>query len=247
MIFMGIFDSMKSLSINFNSIVLYHGSKCIIKEPLYNYGSEDNDYGSGFYTTEFRDKAEDWALLNGDKNKVGIVNKYSVDISNLNIINLDDYGVFAWVAEIISHRFINNIAISEFRDEFIQKYKIDTSDADIIVGYRADDSYSTILDYFMSNKITEEEVRKLFYKGSLGVQYFIKSRKAFGNIKFIDSYEVNEKLLRDDIVARREVLEFLSKRDSEILRRTFNGHITVLDAITDNYVYNKEYGYYEKR
>lgn len=32
--------------------ILYHGSDVILKKPLYGVGKEDNDYGSGFYTTE---------------------------------------------------------------------------------------------------------------------------------------------------------------------------------------------------
>ena len=32
--------------------ILYHGSDVILKKPLYGVGKEDNDYGSGFFTTE---------------------------------------------------------------------------------------------------------------------------------------------------------------------------------------------------
>lgn len=36
---------------------LYHGSDVVVKQPLYEYGKEDNDYGKGFYATEDREKA----------------------------------------------------------------------------------------------------------------------------------------------------------------------------------------------
>ena len=75
----------------------------------------------------------------------------------------------------------------------------------------------------------------------------MKSEKAFSTIKFSNSYEVNNLDCIDERIARKEVIDFLTKRDSEILRRTFNGHITILDALVDDYVYNKEYGYYETR
>ncbi len=39
--------------------ILYHGSDVILKKPLYGVGKEDNDYGSGFYTTEDIEKAFD--------------------------------------------------------------------------------------------------------------------------------------------------------------------------------------------
>lgn len=33
-------------------MVIYHGSDHIIDKPKFGVGKEDNDYGSGFYTTE---------------------------------------------------------------------------------------------------------------------------------------------------------------------------------------------------
>ena len=36
-------------------IRVYHGSDHIIKNPQYLGGKSDNDYGNGFYTTEFED------------------------------------------------------------------------------------------------------------------------------------------------------------------------------------------------
>jgi len=46
---------------------IYHGSDNILKKPLFGKGKEDNDYGSGFYTTEIREKADEWALINGSE------------------------------------------------------------------------------------------------------------------------------------------------------------------------------------
>lgn len=56
-------------------MLIYHGSDHIIDKPKFGVGKEDNDYGSGFYTTEDIEKANEWAALNGtDKaytNKLG--------------------------------------------------------------------------------------------------------------------------------------------------------------------------------
>ena len=52
----------------------------------------------------------------------------------------------------------------------------------MIVGYRADDSYGDVIEAFMSGEISVEEVQRLFYKGELGEQYFIKSKEAFARI-----------------------------------------------------------------
>lgn len=56
-------------------------------------------------------------------------------------------------------------------------YRISTADFDIIKGYRADDSYTQVIEAFLLNQINIEEIKKLFYKGSLGNQIFLKSQK----------------------------------------------------------------------
>ena len=50
----------------YENVIVYHGSDHILKEPIYQGGKTDNDYGNGFYTTEYKDRAKSWAVLNGD-------------------------------------------------------------------------------------------------------------------------------------------------------------------------------------
>lgn len=39
-------------------LTVYHGSDHIVKNPVYLGGKQDNDYGNGFYTTEYEDRAK---------------------------------------------------------------------------------------------------------------------------------------------------------------------------------------------
>ena len=87
---------------NRNKIQVYHGSDHIIKTPIYLGGKDDNDYGNGFYTTEYEDRAKSWAALNGNPSR-SIVNKYELDLDGLNVLNLADFGVLAWIAEVVSN------------------------------------------------------------------------------------------------------------------------------------------------
>jgi hypothetical protein len=101
----------------------------------------------------------------------------------------------------------------------------------------------------MSGEITVEEVKRLFYKGELGEEYFIKSRNAFDCLKFIDSFtpEYSEVMGSEISAARKEVLHFLQQRRLQIAMRYQVPEITVIDAITNTYFYNRELGYYERR
>lgn len=105
------------------------------------------------------------------------VNEYSISLNSLNVINLDDFGVLSWIAEIAAHRPIKSDLSSEFLPKFIDRYKVSTDDADVIIGYHADDSYTDVIGAFCDGLLTCDEVQRLFYKGNLGEQYFIKSEK----------------------------------------------------------------------
>ena len=54
--FMKSSDIMNS-DIIYENVIVYHGSDHILKEPIYQGGKADNDYGNGFYTTEYEDRA----------------------------------------------------------------------------------------------------------------------------------------------------------------------------------------------
>lgn len=155
---------------------IFHGSNKEVREPLYGKGKSANDYGLGFYTTTEKERAEEWALLmSGDS----FCNEYEIDTNGLTICNLDDFGPLAWIAEVLKNRGIGDIAIDKAIEVFCNKYCIDLSKVDIIIGYRADDSYFLIIKSFLANEISVEEVVQYFYKAKLGQQVFIKSKKAY--------------------------------------------------------------------
>lgn len=228
-------------------IKVYHGSDHEIKAPQYLGGKSDNDYGNGFYTTEYEDRARSWAVLNGNPDK-SIVNVYELECDDLTVVDLNDYGVLAWIAEVVANRGTNNEAASIIGNRLVELYRIDTGNCDIIKGYRADDSYTQVIEAFLMNQINIYEVERLFYKGSLGNQIFLKSKEAFENIVWKNSYEVKfQENDRDfDIQARREVSRFLSERMKVILLNGFEvPGITARYAIQNKLFYNKEIGGYE--
>lgn len=228
-------------------IKVFHGSDHIIKVPRYLGGKEDNDYGNGFYTTEYEDRARSWAVLNGNAEKA-IVNVYQLKIEDLYVLDLNEQGVLAWIAEVVSHRGTNQEAASIVGNRLVEKYCSKDDNYDVIKGYRADDSYTQVVEAFLMNQINIQEVERLFYKGSLGNQIFLKSKKAFEHIKWVESYtaEYQEEYKKDDMYARREVNKFLSTRMRAILVEGYEvPGITARYAIQNNLIYNKESRGYE--
>ena len=232
---------------NIKKIQVYHGSDHIIQTPVYLGGKDDNDYGNGFYTTEYEDRAKSWAALNGDPSH-SIVNKYELDLNGLNVLDLADFGVLTWIAEVVSNRGTSQEMTEILGKRLVEMYKVDTSLYDIIKGYRADDSYTQVIEAFLLNQINIAEVERLFYKGSLGNQIFLRSEKAFSQIKWEGSYEVisEEEYEDDDLRARREVNKFMQGRMQAILIEGYTVlGITARYAIQRKLIYRKENDYYE--
>lgn len=225
--------------------VIYHGSDRIVDAPKMECGREDNDYGKGFYTTEDIEKARAWAVVNG--NKEAICNKYELDMDGLKSLYLDECGVLSWIAEVVSHRGVIDENALYAANALVEKYKLDTSTYDVIIGYRADDSYTKVIDAFLQGQINTEETLRFFKKGELGQQLFVKTEKAFSHLKFVGYEEVKdgEKYEGYDIRARKEVETFLDNRRKEIQLNGFrpNG-ITIQSAISEHYIFNSEYNYY---
>ena len=67
-------------------LTVYHGSDHVVKVPVYMGGKPDNDYGNGFYTTEYEERARSWAALNGNPQQA-VVNVYQLDMDNLKVLD----------------------------------------------------------------------------------------------------------------------------------------------------------------
>ena len=52
---------------------------------------------------------------------------------------------------------------------------IEVTDYDVIIGYRADDSYFRIADGFLGNQITYEVLKEALHLGTLGKQFVLTS------------------------------------------------------------------------
>lgn len=177
------------------TMTIYHGSENIIKKPDIKVGKKHNDYGQGFYCTEDIELAKEWACKN---KKDGFVNAYTLDISDLKVLNLnsDGYTILNWIAILLKNRVfsldsdISNIA----REYIIEHFLIDVRKYDIVIGYRADDSYFSFADAFVSNTLPFSSLNKALRLGKLGEQIALVSQKAFEKLEFIEAESVESSI-----------------------------------------------------
>lgn len=169
-------------------MILYHGSEKIIENPVYGKGNLRNDYGRGFYCTESEELAKEWACSN---NKNGFANKYELSIEKLNVLylNSDEYNVLHWLALLTKNRtYWENSTISEEAKKYLtENFIIDTAEYDVIIGYRADDSYFSFARDFVSGAISYRQLSETMHLGKLGEQIVLISEKAFQNIRYISN------------------------------------------------------------
>ncbi len=174
-------------------MIVYHGSKDIIEKPEFGKGNVRNDYGLGFYCTENIDLAKEWACSNNETN--GYANKYELDLNEYNVLDLrkNEYSILNWIAILLKFRTfdVNSPLSLQAKEYILNNFYIDVENYDIIVGYRADDSYFSFAKDFINNAISVEQLAKAMQLGELGIQIVLKSQKAFDKIKFVN-YEVAE-------------------------------------------------------
>lgn len=174
-------------------MIIYHGSKDIIEKPEFGKGNQKNDYGLGFYCTENVELAKEWACSNNETN--GYANQYEIDLSNYKVLDLreEKYSILNWMALLLKFRtFDVNTPISAQAKEYIlENFYVDVEEYDVIIGYRADDSYFSFAKDFINNTISVEQLAEAMRLGELGIQIVLKSKKAFDAVKY-KSYELAE-------------------------------------------------------
>lgn len=194
-------------------MIIFHGSTEIVEVPVFGKGSENNDYGKGFYCTESLELAKEWACPTMQD---GFANQYEFDITGLNVmyLNRDGYSILNWIAILLQNRiFPKRSPIARQASKYLlDGFLPDTTGYDVIWGYRADDSYFTYAKDFLNNTISVGQLARAMKLGELGEQIVLMSPRAFERIKFM-KYEIadgsiyhNRRMERDER-ARRAYLD----------------------------------------
>lgn len=216
-----------------SKIEILHGTDHIIEVPDIDKGNEKNDYGKGFYCTRIPEMAKEWACK---QNTDGFSNRYELDLTDLRILDLTDgkHTVLNWIAILLEHRTLSldsEIAI-DAKDYIIEHFSIDTSEYDVIIGYRADDSYFRYAESFVENGLSLRSLNKALHVGKLGEQTVLISKKAYNQIKFIDAEPVDKTIYYPKFIDRDTKAREAYKND---IRKTksYRDDIFVMDILRE--------------
>lgn len=209
---------------------LYHGSSKIIETPLYGEGNPQNDYGLGFYCTENLELAKEWAC---PRENDGFANHYELDLEKQTVCHLTEapYHILNWLAILLENRVF---AVAEGLPAEAKRYVLETflpdyKCYDILIGYRADDSYFAFANAFLNGTISLAQLGQAMYLGQLGEQVVLRSEKAFEAIHFVGSIPAPGAVYYPKRVARDQKArsEFQrEKREGDI-----RGGVYILDIL----------------
>lgn len=211
-----------------SNIILYHGSAERIVTPTFGLGEDRHDYGRGFYLTESDELAKEWAVCRPDKTN-GWVHKFVLDDTELKILDFQKESVLSWLAELMKHRAAaDSKRYRVLSEKFIQKYGISTDGYDVIKGWRANASYFYIAKSFVRDEIDVDILEELLSLGGLGIQYCVKTEKAYEHLSEIDEElrqinfeQYNKKYNERDITAR-ENMKSLIESDRNKVTKVFS-------------------------
>ena len=206
-------------------IILYHGSPDKEIKPAFGLGENRHDYGKGFYLTENIDLAKEWAVCRPDETN-GWVHKYELDMEGLKVLDFQKYSILSWLAELMKHRdAADSKRYRMLSQKFIAKYGIETSGYDVIKGWRADASYFYIAKEFVRDNIDMDILEELLSLGGLGIQYCIKSERAYAQLHEMEEdmisvpySEFNEQYNQRDIEARDNMRKLVDSEANKVTK-----------------------------
>lgn len=200
-------------------MTIYHGSQRKIEKPEFGVGKTGNDFGLGFYCTESEDLAKEWSV---QPTHDGFANAYEFEVSGINVLNLNtpEFTVLNWMAILVSHRqFKIKVPIARAAYQYLKsRFAVNVEAYDVVIGYRADDSYFDFAEAFLNNTITVEQLSSALRLGKLGEQVVLKSREAFARLKFAgfsvaDHLEYYPRRQARLETAEKQYLDILSEDD----------------------------------
>ena len=205
-----------------NKIILYHGSPNKVVKPTFGLGQEKHDYGKGFYLTQNLELAKEWAVCRPEIAS-GYVHTFELNLVDLEIFDFTKKNILCWLSELMKHReAADSKRYKILSSKFIAKYGVDTENVDVITGWRANASYFYIAKAFVRDEIDIDILEDLLNLGGLGIQWCLKSKKAFENLIKIDEvitvdyHEFNNKYNERDTSSRIKMKELIDSDKNKV-------------------------------
>jgi len=131
---------------------VYHGSYITVDKIDLSKSKPNKDFGKGFYVTKFRNHAEEWAKIIGEKyGTEGFVSEFEFSENEFtkSICKIKRFDMYneEWLDFVVENRNKNN--------------EKPTHDYDIVIGPVANDKVQNMLRLYLKGKIPKEKFLKM--------------------------------------------------------------------------------------
>ena len=205
-------------------LILYHASAEIVTNPSWNYWpdgkiTDKRDFGMGFYMCIDRE----YPLRLYSKNNDEIfLNKYKLDLANLDVLIFDDD--VRWLLTVACHR--SSLKKNRKYKNVYDSIRENISKYDLIIGTISNDRFYSTATFFIRGIFTDYMAINIAQMMKFGTQYVLKSDKACSQIHHLGA----EKIGVDEIMSYRikvtsdeEVMAELVERKRAELHSTDRG------------------------
>ena len=167
-------DTSKSVNLDDNRVLLYHGSKSGIEGSIAPLSRKQCDFGKGFYMGTEPSQALT-LICDYEKSKFYIISICADELAHLEVP-----ADIEWAMIVAYHRGrmekINGTP-------FYNKYRDLTTDKDLIIGSIANDRMFYVIDNFFIGNITDAALVNSLSALQLGKQYVVVTQKGCDNVR----------------------------------------------------------------
>jgi len=178
---------------------VYHGSHIKVDKIDLSKSKPNKDFGKGFYVTKFRNHAEEWAKIIGEKNGTdGFVSEFEFSENDFTksickIKRLDAYNE-EWLDFIVKNRDKNSEPL--------------VHDYDIVIGPVADDKVQNTLRLYLKGKISKEKFLKMLTYHEETHQICFCTLNSLQTIDRIDDTPTYEVVMISEPIIEKLIIDF---------------------------------------
>ena len=136
------------------------------------------------------DMAKEWACASGQD---GFANRYELETEDLSFLYLTrgEYHILNWLAILLENRTfrLTSDLMRESKEYVLSHFLPPYREYDVIVGWRADDSYFAFASQFLNGGISIQQLGRAMELGRLGEQVVLRSEEAFRRLCFCGASE----------------------------------------------------------
>jgi len=177
---------------------VYHGSYIKIDKIDLPKSKPNKDFGKGFYVTKFRNHAEEWAKIIGEKHGTdGFVSEFEFSENDFtkSICKIKRFDTYDedWLDFVVANRDKNNETVHDY---------------DIVIGPVADDKVQNTLRLYLKGKISKEKFLKMLTYHEETHQICFCTLNSLQTIDRVDDTPTYEVVMISEPIIEKLIVDF---------------------------------------